>query len=439
MVPPLTKMAQPGDNHTLRILLVDDDPLVLKIYGDGLARLGFQIETATDGLQAMKSLRLRKPDLMVLDLMMPKMSGVDVLKYLRSQADLAALPVVVLSNAYMNELTQEAAAIGAQKALLKSSCTPSLLAGVIREVLEGKAASEDPSLLVAAPAPAAPEPMEASAPEPPPAISPQIQPPQGQVAARAPSPADRAEGDVAAQAREEFLEHAAPICADLRNLFQAFTGAQHEAERGVRLQNLHRKVHFVAATAGPAGCHHLAQLARVFEALLSELAGKNSRLTPSVMRTMASTVDFLGLLFERAQENSLGTPMAARALAVDDDPLSNRLVAAALRHVQLQARSTEDPRVALQWLQESRYDLILLDVEMPGMDGFKLGEQMRALPGYDRTPMIYVTSHSDFESRAKSILSGGDDLISKPVFPMELATKAVAHLLKRRLLEAANQ
>jgi CheY-like chemotaxis protein len=46
--------------------------------------------------------------------------------------------------------------------------------------------------------------------------------------------------------------------------------------------------------------------------------------------------------------------------------------------------------------------------------------------------VIYVTSHSDFESRTRSKLSGGDDLISKPVFPMELAVKAVAHLLKTR-------
>ena len=47
--------------------------------------------------------------------------------------------------------------------------------------------------------------------------------------------------------------------------------------------------------------------------------------------------------------------------------------------------------------------------------------------------MIYVTSHGDFESRAKSALSGGDDLIGKPVFPMELAVKAMTHLLGSQL------
>jgi CheY-like chemotaxis protein len=92
--------------------------------------------------------------------------------------------------------------------------------------------------------------------------------------------------------------------------------------------------------------------------------------------------------------------------------------------------------VGLQWLKERRYDLVLLDIEMPGMDGFELCRRLRTLPGYQKTPVIYVTSHSDFESRAKSILSGGDDLISKPVFPMELAVKAVALLLKRQMAKA---
>jgi CheY-like chemotaxis protein len=86
--------------------------------------------------------------------------------------------------------------------------------------------------------------------------------------------------------------------------------------------------------------------------------------------------------------------------------------------------------IGLQLLKETRYDLVLLDIEMPGMDGFELCRKLRTLPGYQKTPVIYVTSHHDFDSRAKSILSGGNDLIAKPVFPMELAVKAMIYLLK---------
>ena len=73
---------------------------------------------------------------------------------------------------------------------------------------------------------------------------------------------------------------------------------------------------------------------------------------------------------------------------------------------------------------------MLLDVAMPDMDGFELCKQLRRLPEYHKTPIIFVTAHGDFESRAQSVLSGGNDLISKPILPIELAVKAVTHLLK---------
>jgi CheY-like chemotaxis protein len=174
-------------------------------------------------------------------------------------------------------------------------------------------------------------------------------------------------------------------------------------------------------------------MASAFEALLYELADKPASVTPSALRTIATTVDFVGLLFDRARDSVAEEPPVAQALVVDDDILSNRLVVAALRRAHLQARSAEDPLVALQWLQVTRYDLVLLDIEMPGMDGFEFCRKLRLLPGYQLTPVIYVTAHSDFSNRAKTMLSGGGDLISKPVLPSELAVKALTHLLKRQL------
>jgi len=115
---------------------------------------------------------------------------------------------------------------------------------------------------------------------------------------------------------------------------------------------------------------------------------------------------------------------------VNDDPLNNRLVTAALQHAHLQPRTTQDPLTALKWLQETRFDLVLLDIKMPGMDGFELCRRLRLLPGYEKTPVIYLTSHSDFENRARSVLDGGNELIAKPVLPLELVVKAVALLLR---------
>jgi CheY-like chemotaxis protein len=85
----------------------------------------------------------------------------------------------------------------------------------------------------------------------------------------------------------------------------------------------------------------------------------------------------------------------------------------------------------LQWLKWTSGELVLLDIAMPGTDGSELCRRLRTLPSDQKTPEIYVTSRSDFETRARSVLSGGDDLISDPVLPLDLAVKAVALLLKQ--------
>ena len=412
--------------HMLTILLVDDDPLILHLYRGGLAKQGAHVAVAADGLAAIQALRGAKPDIVVLDLMMPKCSGVDVLRFIRSDPNLKTLPVVVMSNSYMNQMAAEAAALGVEKALLKVSCSPSILLGTINEVLAGKSGSEDSSQLLAAPKPSPP-----AAPTPARIASPALETP-----APAPVEAKPDAAEFQASARRGFLQNAPATCAAMRSLYQAFVTESKPAERDQRLQDFYRKLHFITATAGLAECHHLAQMACAFEALLFELIGRPDALRPSVLRTIASAVDFLVLLFDRAREADLDAPLSAQALVVDDDPLSNRLVVAALRRAQLQARSTDDPLVGLQLLKETHYDLVLLDIEMLGMDGFELCRRLRALPGYEKTPVIFVTGHSDFESRAKSIVSGGDDLIAKPVFPMELAVKAVAYLLKRETATA---
>jgi len=101
--------------------LVDDDALVIRSYRDRLSAHGFQVNTAASGSAAIAILRSAKPDLVVLDLMMPDLSGVDVLRFIRSEPRLAGTPVVVLTNTYMNDLGMQAAAIGIEKAMLKAN------------------------------------------------------------------------------------------------------------------------------------------------------------------------------------------------------------------------------------------------------------------------------------------------------------------------------
>ncbi len=135
------------------IFLIEDDAVIVHVYRTRLLREGFQVEVAEDGLAALKMLPTVNADLVVLDLMMPKLNGVDVLKYIRSTAALKSMPVIILSNAHMNELTLAAAAVGAERALPKASCTPGQLVNVINNLLHGVTTNPEPSGRLIVPAP----------------------------------------------------------------------------------------------------------------------------------------------------------------------------------------------------------------------------------------------------------------------------------------------
>jgi len=388
-----------------KILLVDDDAVILAVYGKKLAQTGFAVTTAADGLKALDALRADRPDLVVLDMIMPKMSGVEVLKFIRSQPTLSSIPVAIFTNAFMDELAQAAIEIGVQQTIIKAECTPARLIVTANELL----ASETSAIVKMSSVPTSKDLRQAAR---------ELE----------------AAGMVSSgRARQDFLRDAPAMVAALRELYQSFRKSPDLEARATRLDAFYRKVHEITAITGLAHYHQVSLLSGVFEALLFELGRTPDLITPSCLRTIAMTVDFLGVLFARANDVSTDEPLVCRVLVVDDDVVTNRAATFALQRAFLQARSEENPLTALKLLAETRYDLILLDIEMPDMNGFDFCRRLRALPGYARIPVIYVTIHSDFESRAKGVLSGGDDLIAKPFLPIELAVKAVMNLIKSHL------
>jgi CheY-like chemotaxis protein len=334
--------------------------------------------------------------------------------------------VVVLSNLYMDEMAQQAAALGVQKALLKIRCTPATLAAVIREILEGAPANlTDESGILAAPrhVPAV-EKLKDKPPQPGAGVEP---------ASASESPAAAGELEPREYARAQLLADPAGTKGELQSLLAALKESRNDLERELRLQNLYRRIHFISATAGLAECHAIAQLASVLEALLYSAIGKPALLTASVLDTVEHAIEVL------AQVLAFGTHLEAithprlQILVVDDNPLASRLIVSAFRTVGFQTQAAQDPEAALDLARRQPFDLLLLDIEMPRLDGFELCRQIRALPGYAAVPVVFVTGHSDPATRRRCKECGADDLIPKPVFPMELAVKSFCHLLNRRL------
>ena len=123
------------------ILFAEDNPVVLTSYRNRLEQGGFQVKPAADGLEAMKILSRLVPDVAVLDLMLPKFSGTDVLKFIHSNPHLNAVSVVILSTSSILAATEEHLLVRANRRLVKATCTPTILLQTIQQLLAGDSAA----------------------------------------------------------------------------------------------------------------------------------------------------------------------------------------------------------------------------------------------------------------------------------------------------------
>src|SRR5579862_1424526 len=129
----------------MKILIIEDDQLVANIYRNKFALEGFQAETASDGEAGIQLLRSFHPDAVLLDLVLPKLSGLDVMRQIRAEKGFEDLPVIVFSNTYLSNMMQEAWKAGATKCLSKASCTPKQVIDAVRSTLKPGVATAAPN------------------------------------------------------------------------------------------------------------------------------------------------------------------------------------------------------------------------------------------------------------------------------------------------------
>lgn len=110
-----------------KILIVEDDAATAHAYRGCLERAGYAVHVATDGASGLEYIQKSAPDGVLLDMMMPKMNGIELLKSIRTFHHLARIPVMVYTNAFVPKLVEEAKAAGATQVFSKSSLTPQLL------------------------------------------------------------------------------------------------------------------------------------------------------------------------------------------------------------------------------------------------------------------------------------------------------------------------
>lgn len=124
-----------GAETKKKIMIVEDDTFVMDIYQTKLVQEGFEAVAAINGLEAMKKLADLQPDLILLDIIMPYMDGLEVLKKIKSEERLKNIPIILLTNLSQKEEISQGLELGANDYLIKSHFTPSEVLEKIKKYL----------------------------------------------------------------------------------------------------------------------------------------------------------------------------------------------------------------------------------------------------------------------------------------------------------------
>lgn len=126
---------------------------------------------------------------------------------------------------------------------------------------------------------------------------------------------------------------------------------------------------------------------------------------------------------------SLRKKQPPRILLVEDDEIVRKSLKRILESENYRVVTAEDARELTHVVEEFFFDLILLDVGLPWVDGFELAEMMKEHPDICKIPLIFISGHSDTENIKKGFSVGADDYITKP-FDLEQVKKTIHTLLK---------
>lgn len=360
-----------------KILIIEDDLIVAKTYELKLIAEGFETTVAADGVAGIKALLGLSPDLVISDFLMPGLSGLEIIKKMRADKNHKKTPVILLSNHYLEVGSPEEVEAGLIRYLVKAETTPSKVAEIVKEMLVF-------------------------------AVRGKLSPLQ--------------------TARDHFYNSVEGVIAPMRLALQSLiraTGA-HNAEFQVIIQ----QSELMTAQAAEVGLFRISHLTSALAGLAQQLLEKPDRITPSTSRTIAGALDSLDLLAHAGHAaEETASPLA---LVVEDEVVSQKVITTALERSRVRSVAVDNGEMALTLLGNNRFDLVFLDVTLPGMNGYQVCTNLRKIPAHFATPVVFITGLKEFEARAQSALSGANDFIAKPVSVTELAVKGLTHLIKQK-------
>jgi len=128
-------MAAAGKNMK-KILLIEDEKILAEMYRDKFTQAGFEVVLAFDSKEGLEKAKKEKPDLIVLDILLPKENGITFLTWLKKDSEISSVPVVAFSNYDDPETKKQAVKLGVKDYLIKTSYTPQEIVEKVKTYLK---------------------------------------------------------------------------------------------------------------------------------------------------------------------------------------------------------------------------------------------------------------------------------------------------------------
>ena len=409
--PPLRPDARPAPGAP-RLLLVEDNPVNQVVALEMLENLGYNVDTAENGREAVEAVERSNYAAVLMDCDMPEMDGFEATALLRQRESALSpphrLPIIALTAHAMK---------GDKERCLEAGMDDYLSKPFTQEQFQA---------VLARWCPPPPQVQSASAVAPASAISePAEQPQPGQPAhidraAFAQLQALQREGgpSILAKVLERYLEHAPQLVEAIR--------AAVSQEDTTALQQAAHSLKSSSANVGAAG---VAELSKTLETL-----GKESTLThaPELLEELES--EFAAVQFALRAELGQATPPTAAfpqsapaqpssaplpILLIEDNPVNQTVALEMLENLGYTVDVAENGRLGLEALSRTAYAIILMDCQMPELDGYEATRAIRLQEGQTSTtprhiPIIALTANVMKGDREKCLAAGMDDYLGKP-------------------------
>ncbi|MGA3283852.1 MAG: response regulator [Verrucomicrobiota bacterium] len=413
-----------------RLLVVDDDLISRQALSHSLRKTFSQPDLAVDGESALAQASQQAYDVIFLDVQMPGMDGFELCTKIRDTVLNRATPVIFVTRQSDFDARCRSTLSGGNDLMGKPFLTFEVTVKALTLALHGrllKGRAQKPLLkpdqdqdtadslvtVTDGPRPAA----------------------RSTDAARPPLPTPPATGGFT----DAFLARASKHLGPLRELCQTMLQTPDEKMRQTLLVDGFLRINSLVPKTGPGVVHPAYQMSAALEGLFRKLLQNSNQSTPSTLVTMAAAVDLLNDLCVPGMKADLAIHPPLHMLVVDDDLVARRVMVGALQTAFKKPESVENGEAALALALEKPFDVIFLDVVMPGMDGFEVCSRIRDTVPNRATPVVFVTGHDDFDTRAQMSRNGGNDLMGKPFLTSEITVKALTFALRGRLQQLKTQ